>query len=76
MDKAQAAKNLLMDEFFMGEVQSIKDGCLREFQNSRADDIEARESAYMRLQAINQIVSHFEAIAADKAITQKRWKIL
>jgi hypothetical protein len=72
MDKAQAAKNLLIDDFFMGEIQALKDGCLQTFQNSRPDDYEEREAAYRRLNAINEIVAHFESIAAEKAIEQKR----
>lgn len=76
MDKAQAAKNLLMDDFFMGEIQAMKIGCLQTFENSRPDDYEEREAAYKRLNAINEIVSHFEGIAAEKSMQSKRWKIL
>lgn len=72
MDKAQAAKNLLIDDFFMGEIQALKDGCLQTFQNSRPDDYEEREAAYRRLNAINEIVAHFESIASQKVIEQKR----
>ena len=76
MDRAQAAKNLLMDDFFMGEIQALKDGCLQAFQNSRPDDYEDREAAYRRLNAINEIVAHFDSIAAEKAMNERRWKIL
>lgn len=72
MDKAQAARNLLIDDFFMGEIQHLKDSCLQDFQNSRPDDYEARERAYQRLNAINEIVAHFESIGAQKQIEQKR----
>lgn len=76
MDRAQAALNLLVDDFFKDEIQALKDACLQEFQNSRADDYDVREAAYRRLTAINEIVSHFESIAAQKGIDEKRWKIL
>lgn len=76
MDKAQAAINLLRDDFFMGEVESMKESCRQVFENSRADDYEVREDAYRRLKALNEMVSHFESIAAEKQMEKKRWKIL
>ena len=76
MDRAQAALNLLADDFIMGEFQSIKDNCLETFSNSRADDYDVREDAYRRLKAVNEIISHFESIAAEKQMEKKRWKIL
>lgn len=76
MDRAQAALNLLADDFIMGEFQSIKDNCLEVFSNSRVDDYDVREDAYRRLKAVNEIISHFESIAAGKQMEKKRWKIL
>jgi hypothetical protein len=76
MDKAQAAINLLMDDFFLGEIESLKDACRQQFENSRPDDYDSREEAYRRLNAINAIVSHFQSIAAEKQMETKRWKIL
>ena len=76
MDKPQLALNLLRDDFFMGEINALREGCLKQFENSRADDYEVRENSYLRLKAINEIVSHFESIAAAKQMEQKRWKIL
>ena len=76
MDKAQAGINLLRDDFFMGEIQAMKDNCLQSFENSRSDDYEVRENSYLRLKAINEIISHFQSIAAEKQMEQKRWKIL
>ena len=76
MDKAQAAINLLMDDFFKGEIEAIRDSCRQAFEYSRADDYEVREDAYRRLKALNEIISHFESIAAEKQMEKKRWKIL
>jgi hypothetical protein len=76
MDKAQAALNLLADDFFRDEINSLKEGCLQQFQNSRPDDYEVREAAYRKLQAIDEVVAHFESISAQKMIDSKRWKIL
>lgn len=76
MDKPQAAINLLRDDFFIAEIEAMKASCHQVFENSRADDYEVREDAYRRLKAINEMVSHFEAIAAEKQMVAKRWKIL
>ena len=76
MDKAQAALNLLRDDFFMGEINAIKQGCLDQFANSNPEDYDTREEAHRKLVAVNSILSHFQAIAAGKQIEQKRWKIL
>lgn len=76
MDKAQAAINLLRDDFFMGEINAIKQGCLDQFANSNPEDYDTREEAHRKLVAVNSILSHFQAIAAGKQIEQKRWKIL
>lgn len=76
MDKPQLATNLLMDDFFMGEIEALKQSCLEQFSNSRDDDYDVREDAYRRLKAVDSILSHFQAIAAGKQIEQKRWKIL
>lgn len=76
MDKPQLATNLLMDDFFMGEIEAIKKSCIEQFSNSRDDDYDVREDAYRRLKAVDSILSHFQAIAAGKQIEQKRWKIL
>ena len=76
MDKAQAALNLLADDFFIGEINAIKQSCLEQFTNSRDDDYEVREDAYRRLKAVDSILSHFQAIADGKRMEQKRWKIL
>jgi hypothetical protein len=76
MDKAQLAINLLRDDFFCGEIEALKASCLQTFENSRPDDYESREDCYRRLKAINEMVSHFESIAAEKQMIAKRWKIL
>jgi hypothetical protein len=76
MDKAQSAIHLLMDDFFMGEIDAMKESCRQRFENSRADDYEEREEAYRQLNAINAMVNHFRSIAAQKQMDSKKWKIL
>ncbi len=76
MDKAQRARLLVTDDFFVEEIETLRQGCLQVFENSRADDYDARESAYQKLKVINEIVSHFTAIADGQQMVAKRWKIL
>lgn len=76
MDKASRASNLLMDDFFQEEVESMRKLCIEKIINSRADDYEEREQAYRQIKAIDEFVLHFESLASQKAIDAKRWKIL
>lgn len=76
MDRAQRAQLLITDDFFLEEIDKLKAGCTQQFENSRPEDYDIRESAYQRLKVINEIYSHFESIADGKQIEQKRWKIL
>ena len=76
MDKALAAQHLLMDGLFIDEMNDMKAQCLQTIENSRPDQYDEREDAYRTLRVINQIISRFESIAAQKRIDEKRWKIL
>jgi hypothetical protein len=75
MDKAQAAINLLMDDFFKGEIETMRQGYIQRIVNSRPMDIDEREDAYKALNTLDAFVSHFESIASQKMIDSKRWKI-
>ena len=44
--------------------------------NSDDDEVATREGAYVRIKAINEIMSRFESIAKDDEIKDKAWKIL
>lgn len=74
--KAIRASNLLMDDFFQDEVQAMRKQCLDTIVNSRTDEYDEREQAYRQIKAIDEFVSHFESLAAQKTIDAKRWKIL
>jgi len=75
MNKADRASNLLMDDFFMDEIASLKVMCIQQITNSMHDDIDARESAYQMHRAIDAVLNHFKSIADQKLIDEKRWKI-
>lgn len=76
MDKVQRAKNLIGDDFFMGEIESMKDAELQKIVNSQPHEVEQREIAYLKINALQLVIAHFESIAATSEIAKKRWKIL
>jgi hypothetical protein len=76
LDKTQQAKNLLNDQFFMGEIEALKELELKTIVNSQPNQVEEREFAYNRLNALQSVITHFESIAATSEIVKKRWKIL
>lgn len=76
MEKFERAKNLLSDDFFLEEMESLKQAELLNIVNSAPQDNEARELAYLKIHALQSIKGHFESIAATGQIVKKRWKIL
>lgn len=76
MDKPQLAKNLLRDDFFMGEIEALKNSELQTIVHSSPDQVDVREVAYSRINALQLVIAHFESIAATSEIAKKRWKIL
>lgn len=76
LDKTQQAKNLLNDPFFIGEIEALKELELKTIVNSQPNQVEEREFAYNRLNALQSVITHFESIAATSEIVKKRWKIL
>ena len=75
MNRSERAASLLRDEFFMEEIERLKQLYITKIVNSNAEDIEGREEAYRNYFTVEQIVSHFQAIADDAKINEKRWKI-
>lgn len=76
MDKPQLAKNLLNDDFFKGEIELLKNIELQKIVNSQPHEVDEREVAYSKINALQSVIGHFESMAATKRIEQKRWKIL
>lgn len=76
MDKISKSKNLLLDDFFKGEMEHLKQIELQKIVNSNPEESELREIAYMRINALQSVLNHFESIAASSKIAEKRWKIL
>jgi hypothetical protein len=76
MDKPQLAVNLLRDDFFKGEMEHLKELELNRIENSQPDEVQEREFAYSRLNAIKYVLGHFESLSKTKEIEAKKWKIL
>jgi hypothetical protein len=76
MNKTERANTLLTDDFFMGEISSIKRVCIDQITNSNPEDYDQREEAYRLYKAVDAVLNHFKSIAAQTQINEKRWKIL
>lgn len=66
----------MLDDSFRNELNYIRQIHLDVITSSNDDEIDKREAAYKMIRAIDQIYSHFQAIAETTEIRSKRWKIL
>lgn len=76
MNKVQWAENLLRDEFFQEMMNELRTAELNKFATSDYADLQARETAYMRLRTLELVETYLEGLAANKLIEEKRLKIL
>ena len=76
MTKSEAFKNILQSQEFNDEIESMRKELIELIINSDDDEVATREGAYVRIKAINEIMSRFESIAKDDEIKDKAWKIL
>lgn len=79
MDKhqqAQWAENLLNDDFFKKVVDDLKSTKISAIISSNEQDVSKREESYRYIKMLDSFVGHLQAIAAEKQIQQKKWKIL
>ena len=76
MNKAERANVYLNDEFFIELVEKQKMLYKNNIFNSAEDDVEFREKSLIKLRAIEEFEASIQAIADDKQIKAKKWKIL
>lgn len=76
MNKSERARNLLGDEWFTGEIDSIRSSLVGLITNSSEYDIDMRERAYLKIRLLDEIMGHFSAMASEDQLVKKRWKIL
>lgn len=72
----ERAANLMRDDEFVKELESLKQGFLDRLVNSSEHEVDARENYYKMIRAIDLVRSHFQSIAETTEIKAKRWKIL
>lgn len=75
MNRTEWAINLLDSEHFKDLFNELREIEVNRIINSSQENIGERETAYLMISAYNQIYSSIEAMAADKKIIEKRWKI-
>ena len=75
MNKAERAKVLLSDEFLMELVEKQKMLYKNNIFNSAEDDVDFREKSLIKYRAIEELLASIQAIADDKQIEAKKWKI-
>ena len=76
MNKSERANIYLTDEFFMELVENQKVLYKNNIFNSAENDFDFREKSLIKLRAIEEFKASIQAIADDKQINAKKWKIL
>jgi len=76
MNKAERAKVLLTDDFFIELVENQKLLYKNNIFNSAEEDVDFREKSLIKYRAIEEFLSSIQAVADDKQIKDKKWKIL
>jgi hypothetical protein len=76
MNKSERAKVLLSDDFLMELVENQKLLYKNNIFNSAEDDVDFREKSLIKYRAIEELLASIQAIADDKQIQAKKWKIL
>ena len=76
MTKSEAFRNILQSQELNDEIEEMKKELMELIINSDDDEVSVRESAYVRIRAINEIMNRFKSIAKDDEIKDRSWKIL
>jgi len=75
-NKSERARAYLSDEFFIELVESQKSLYSSNIFGSNEYDVEVREKNFLKLKVMDEFIATIQALADDKQIAQKRWKIL
>jgi hypothetical protein len=75
MTRNDWANNLINDEHFNDVFAELKNIEINRILTSKERDIEERELAYTKLNAIDSIYSHIVSLADQRKINEKRWVI-
>jgi len=66
----------LSDEFFLELVESQKLLYSNNIFGSNEYDVEVREKNFLKLKVMDEFIATIQALADEKQIAEKRWKIL
>jgi hypothetical protein len=72
MNKAERAKNYLMDEFFMELINAQKDLYKSYIFGSAEHDVEGREKALVKLKAIEEFEASLQSLVQQSEIDKRR----
>jgi len=75
-NKSERAKAYLSDEFFLELVESQKLLYRNNIFDSNENDVEVREKNFLKLKVMDEFIATIQALADNKQIAEKRWKIL
>jgi len=75
-NKSERARAYLSDEFFLELVESQKLLYSNNIFSSNEYDVEVREKNFLKLKVMDEFIATIQALADDKQIAEKRWKIL
>jgi hypothetical protein len=75
-NKSERARAYLSDEFFLELVESQKSLYSNNIFSSNEYDVEVREKNFLKLKVMDEFIATIQALADDKQIAEKRWKIL
>ncbi len=75
-NKSERARAYLSDEFFLELVESQKLLYRSNIFDSNEYDVEVREKNFLKLKVMDEFIATIQALADNKQIAEKRWKIL
>jgi hypothetical protein len=75
-NKSERARAYLSDEFFLELVESQKLLYSNNIFGSNEYDVEVREKNFLKLKVMDEFIATIQALADNKQIAEKRWKIL
>lgn len=75
-NKSERARAYLSDEFFLELVESQKSLYSSNIFGSNEYDVEVREKNFLKLKVMDEFIATIQALADNKQIAEKRWKIL
>ena len=74
-NKSERARAYLSDEFFLKLVESQKSLYSNNIFDSNEYDVEVREKNFLKLKVMDEFLATIQALADDKQIAEKRWRI-